>query len=260
MSIPVLMYHAIGEASSGTQEFDDGDFTVSESRFREHLRYLREHGYTTCLLSQLKWIDAVDKRVIITFDDGHASDVDVALPLLQEFGFNAEFFVTTAWVGQPGYVDAAGIEALSRAGMGIGSHGHSHRFFNDLSYDEAEEELQESLHLLRTLAVQPVASFSAPGGQLPAQLSKLCEKLGLQYVCTSATGLYEQRHFPFSIPRIAIRKDLAMEDFVRMVSGDARFFRQLKWRSAVLSGIRRTVGNDLYMNVRERVLTRRQAR
>ena len=93
MSVPVLMYHAIGSASAGSQQYDDRDFVVSEANFRAQLNYLSNEGFSAIRLDDLTSLEARQKRsVIISFDDGHASDVSTALPLLQEHGFHAEFF------------------------------------------------------------------------------------------------------------------------------------------------------------------------
>lgn len=254
MAIPVLMYHAIGDAATGTQEYDDANFTVTESQFRAQLQFLSDNNYKTLRLDQIAQHGFDQKAVVISFDDGHASDAEVALPILQEFGFLAEFFVTTDWVGKPGYMQPESIAALANAGMSVGSHGHTHRFFNDLSYAEAREELLKSVEVLQGITGQTVNSFSAPGGQLPAELEKLAKECGLESVCTSSAGTCSQRNFPLNIPRTAMRCDLSAPDFERIVSCDPGFYRQIQLRTAVLSLIRRSVGNDFYMGVREKVM------
>lgn len=39
------------------------------------------------------------RTVCITFDDGYRDNIDVALPLLQEFGLHATFFIATGYLG-----------------------------------------------------------------------------------------------------------------------------------------------------------------
>ena len=69
---------------------------------------------------------STDLRIEITFDDGNASDTEVALPLLRDRDLTASFFVCAGRIGEDGYLDAAAIRELAAAGMGIGSHGWSH--------------------------------------------------------------------------------------------------------------------------------------
>ncbi|MFK8020303.1 MAG: polysaccharide deacetylase family protein [Pseudomonadales bacterium] len=254
MTIPVLMYHAIGNTATGTQQYDDADFTVSERKFRTHLDYLKAQGFTAALPAELSNSGFDHKACLITFDDGHASDAAVALPLLQEYGFSAVFFITTAWIGKSGYMSEQAIKLLSDAGMEVGSHGHTHKFFNDMTYKEALDELQLSAQILSRITGLKTKSFSAPGGQIPERLSELTAAVDLDYVCTSSTGTCGPRNFPFAIPRTAIRKDLSDSDFIRIVECDPSFYRRVLFRSAVLGGIRRVLGNNLYMSMRERLL------
>ena len=75
--------------------------------------------------------------VQLTFDDGYASDVEVALPALAERGLTATFFPLAGMLGRPGYLDAGGVRELSAAGMTVGSHGMRHRSWRGL---DAESE------------------------------------------------------------------------------------------------------------------------
>ena len=61
-----------------------------------------------------RMLDAVTDRsdVRITFDDGNASDVKVALPRLMERGITAEFFLLAGMLGERGRVDHCGVRAL----------------------------------------------------------------------------------------------------------------------------------------------------
>lgn len=89
--LPVLMYHHFDTTS-------DLDTIVTEERFREQMAALKKAGYTTVTLQQV--LDYVDngtrlpkKSVLITMDDGYDSNVTIAAPILEEFGFCATVFV-----------------------------------------------------------------------------------------------------------------------------------------------------------------------
>lgn len=255
MSIPVLMYHAIGHGSAGTQQYDDADFVVSECDFKAQLEYLRDNGFTSCSLNDVHSMLQDDKRkVIISFDDGHVSDANVALPLLQEYGFTAEFFFTTDWIGQVGYVDEEDIRALHAAGMGVGSHGVSHQFFNDFTFEQAEEEIVRSTSRLTEIIGVRVDRFSAPGGRLPNQLSQLVERCRLSFVCTSEIDTCNEKNYPLEIPRIAIRHDTSMELFEKIVNADPAYYRRHRIRKFALVFVRTILGNQRYMNIREKLL------
>src|SRR6516225_3902031 len=88
-------------------------------------------------------LDAVadNPSVDLTFDDGYASDVAVALPALMERGLTARYFPLAGRLGSPGHVDAADLRELVTAGMPVGSHGMHHRSWRRLDAGSAAEEL-----------------------------------------------------------------------------------------------------------------------
>ena len=111
---------------------------------------------------------AVRPGISLTFDDGNASDVEVALPALRERGLTATFFPVAGKLGQPGYLDAAGVRALSAAGMRVGSHGMWHRSWRDLDTQTEREELAVARSLIGSvrdccLLLSVMASWCAAG-------------------------------------------------------------------------------------------------
>ncbi len=100
----VLAYHRIGDASG--QPFDDELFSASADGFREQLRYLNTHFAVLdadALMAATRHghlqLDA--PSALITFDDGYRDNCDVALPILQEQGLSAVFFVAAGYIDDP---------------------------------------------------------------------------------------------------------------------------------------------------------------
>ncbi len=85
--LAVLAYHGIDDAE----------------RFGRHLDHLRRTSYPVSLeqvLDSMRSGPALPRRaVLITFDDGHRSVVDVAMPMLVERGLPAVVFVVAGLVG-----------------------------------------------------------------------------------------------------------------------------------------------------------------
>ncbi len=111
-------------------------------------------------------LDAVAGRadVRITFDDGNASDVDIALPRLLERGLTAEFFVLVGMLNGPGRLDVDGVRELRAAGMAVGSHGWAHRDWRRLDARQADEEIATANEVLGDLIGQPVTRVAIPYG------------------------------------------------------------------------------------------------
>ena len=149
--IPVLMYHALEDDAHPSGATDAGEqlYVLEVSSFREQMSYLHREGYRAFLLEELRALgEWPDKAIVLTFDDGHESNSSLALPILQECGFKAKFFITTGWIGTPNFMNKEQIRGLHRAGMGIGSHGVTHRFLSDLPEAEVRAELIDSKTVL----------------------------------------------------------------------------------------------------------------
>ena len=96
-AIPVIMYHNVLPDGMGTL----GDYVISASELEGDLKYLQEAGYTGITPRQL-WNftrgvgEIPEKPVLLTFDDGFESMLQVVLPLLEKYEFRA----TAAIVGR----------------------------------------------------------------------------------------------------------------------------------------------------------------
>lgn len=128
--IPVLCYHYISPRPDAAHilrvtaavlfnlpTLDEKHFwSLPEGMFEAHLRWLHENGYTTLSAQELSDImhgrmDAPEKAVCITFDDGERSVLELGLPLLRKYDMKATLFVVTGQVGQ----DWNGLDMLSWA-------------------------------------------------------------------------------------------------------------------------------------------------
>jgi peptidoglycan/xylan/chitin deacetylase (PgdA/CDA1 family) len=111
-------------------------------------------------------LDAVraDQRVRLSFDDGNASDLQIALPALVDRGMTADFFVVAGRLGAPGSLDADGVRELHRAGMRIGNHGMRHRSWREARGRERREELVEARAMLSEVVGGAVDVAACPRG------------------------------------------------------------------------------------------------
>src|SRR5690606_3850876 len=118
----ILMYHALsrGHAPPG----QDPHYTLDETVFEGQLRQVQRAGGACSVRDWLR--DGERRPVLVTFDDGHASNYEVAFPALAGHGMRADFFVNPANVGSPGFATWAQLREMSDAGMSIQSHGYDH--------------------------------------------------------------------------------------------------------------------------------------
>ncbi len=142
-------------------------------------------------------LDSVAGRddVRITFDDGNASDVEHALPALVDRELDATFFVVAGRLGEPTFVDAAGVRELACAGMGIGCHGMRHRPWRGLGDTELREEHVEAKAVLEQIVQRPVTEAACPFGSYDRRVLKSLRGSGYRRVYTSDRGTTDAKDY-----------------------------------------------------------------
>jgi peptidoglycan/xylan/chitin deacetylase (PgdA/CDA1 family) len=251
---PVLMYHGV-HAGPETEGHFDPVYSVDPRVFEAHLMALQGLGLHSARLRDLGGIAAA-KPVVITFDDGDVSNYEVALPLLQQYGMVAEFFVVSDRVGRPGWLNADQIRALAEAGMGIQSHARSHRYLSDLSAPDLERELGDSRHRLSLVSGQPVEALSLPGGRGGARELEAARAAGYRHVLGSRPALNHHLDGPQCLDRIAITRGLPLAEFRDLLQWRGAAPRVARFRYEALRLPKRVLGNALYQRVRELVVPR----
>jgi peptidoglycan/xylan/chitin deacetylase (PgdA/CDA1 family) len=102
--------------------------------------------------------------VMISFDDGNWSDLEMALPALQQRGLTATFFIVPSWLGEPGFMSKRDLKELAAAGMPIGNHGLQHHDWTLLSPDRLKHEITQGQLLLEELTGTKVTTLAIPFG------------------------------------------------------------------------------------------------
>lgn len=123
--------------------------------------------------------------VRISFDDGNASDVEVALAALSERGLKAIFFVLAGRLGAPGSLRESDVADLRRNGMEIGTHGMDHRSWRGMAGPTRNRELVEARELIAEVAGVPIGEAALPRGQYDRRLLSDLRRLGYTAVHTS---------------------------------------------------------------------------
>ena len=141
-----LCFHGIGDPQRELEP-DEERYWISPERLEALLDVARRHD-----------------GVRITFDDGNASDVDLALPALARRGLDATFFLIAGRLDEPGSVSRDGARELRRAGMRVGCHGMWHRPWPSLTPAALQEELVDARRALADASGAPVDEAACPFG------------------------------------------------------------------------------------------------
>lgn len=166
-----------------------------------------EHDYWVPRDTFLSLLDDVRGRedVRVSFDDGNASDLEVALPALVERGMTADFFVVAGRVGTPGNLDADGVRAVCDAGMTVGTHGMAHRSWRGLDDRELRVELVEAREMIAEAAGAPVDVAALPLGQYDRSVLAALRRLDYRVVYSSDAR--RARAGAWFQPRYSVRAD-----------------------------------------------------
>jgi peptidoglycan/xylan/chitin deacetylase (PgdA/CDA1 family) len=166
-----LTFHGIGEPGRRLEP-GERDVWVSREQF---------YSLLDCAVGR--------KDVVITFDDGNASDLELALPALHDRGLTATFFVVAGRLGASRFLDEAGVRAVAAAGMEIGCHGMHHRHWRGLDEAALHEELVEAKAVLEETVEQQVTQAACPFGSYDRRVLRALRGYGYRHVFTSDRGL-----------------------------------------------------------------------
>ncbi len=175
----ILMYHHFVEGD-GT---DCDAWSLPVRQFRNDLQWLSDHGYTTVLPSQLAQGEPLPERaVMITMDDGYASNYLLAYPALQEFNAKAVISLITESVDDSSnsyYLSWEMCREMANSGLvEFGSHTSRLHLENNCNIarlpDEGREayearvfpDLEASIELIQSNLGTDVLFFAYPGGQV----------------------------------------------------------------------------------------------
>ncbi|MEV3857203.1 polysaccharide deacetylase family protein [Streptomyces sp. NPDC050095] len=101
--------------------------------------------------------------VSLTFDDGSADHYSAALPILDDHGMKATFYVNSGRLGASGYLTAAQVQQLQSEGHEIAGHTVTHARLPDLSPDDQRREICNDRVALLNLGLT-VKNFAYPFG------------------------------------------------------------------------------------------------
>jgi len=164
--VVVLAYHQVGAPGAGS-------VNLPASLFDEQMSFLADQGPRRRVVDLTHAIDAIlandtadpssptppgatDDLVVITFDDGTADFVEVAVPILEKYQLPATLYLATDFVERgisfwdDGTVLSWGAlrDVLGSGRIGIGSHTHTHALLDRIEPIAAASDLDRSIDLI----------------------------------------------------------------------------------------------------------------
>ncbi len=219
--------------------------------FREMIAFFKGEGYTFAGPEALL---EGEQQVMVSFDDNYRSWHE-ALPLLDELGVRAVFYVTTGCFrdranqaeieaffdrvnhqGERVPLSTDELRTLHAAGHIVGAHTHTHRKLTMLPVEEAREEIRQSKMVLEDVLGEAVRHFSYPYGMrryFDAGLRAYSGELGFVTVANAIPGLLHAPQCATDLNRTVWYLDRPFRHNLLNVRIDGRYFEAWTGRSAV---------------------------
>ena len=226
VKIPILMYHQI--SNDIHPEFRK--YTATVKAFREQMKILKMLGYETITFDQL--LDCREgkaklprKPIIITFDDAIEDAINNSVPILENFGFKAIYYVTTGYVGARDWMmpevnlafqiaDWPKIKSLDSLGFEVGSHSVTHPHLNEVPADECLREMMGARQTLEDILGHEIRHMAYPHGAFNKSVRDLAHESGY-YTATTCEPTFAKLSDDFlSLPRFNIGMEDTLLDFI----------------------------------------------
>jgi len=245
----ILMYHDLAE---NLEEIPPGHrpYVLNPFAFRRQLDSAAQSSLKVLTVAEWCSQPKPASGLVLTFDDGNVSNYDLALPMLNEFGFKATFFITVGQIGIGNTMDWSQIRDLHAAGMEIGSHTLTHRPPSTLNDRELRSELSESRRVLEDGLGAPVTSLSSPTGFYNARMRELAREEGYGALCIGRVGLAADDGDMFSLNRIAVKATMNQHQFEALLRLDHFLIGSLRSQQWPREMARKIAGPAGYLRIR----------
>jgi peptidoglycan/xylan/chitin deacetylase (PgdA/CDA1 family) len=182
-----LCYHDVTDGSNGALQGYRALYKLDREDFRKHMQSIQDREQKVAVRSIdrfQEWKGEVP--AFLTFDDGELGSYTCVAPELEVHDWRGHFFITTDWIGRPGFMDRGQIRELHQRGHVIGSHSCTHPSrMSKLGRDELMKEWTESCAILSEILEEKVRVASVPDGYYSREVGKAAAAAGIEVLFTS---------------------------------------------------------------------------
>ena len=221
--IPVLMYHHLvpGKECDGKN-----GAIISVEAFAEQMEYLFANGYRTVSLQDLFLFitgkkELPPRSVVLTFDDGYASNYEYAYPIMKKYRFHAVQFPITG--KNIFYIPRMTTEMMEASKEVFEFHSHSHDLHHYIDGKQAllvsdPEEVRADLSLSRELL--DCFAFAYPYGAFNEKSIEMLKETGYKMAFTVIPGYVCPGDDLFRLKRIGIYPETRLNNFIRLLENE----------------------------------------
>ena len=229
------------------------------SELERLLSELRHLGYQTVSSRAFRqWQGGAgvlpERSMVLTFDDGHASHLELVVPLLLRFRSSGTFFIAVDRIGQPDYLNWDQLRKLIFLGMEIGSRGAPQGLPGPASKTRLVDELIRSRELLEDRLGVPVRALAVPGGDWNGAIASAARRAGFDAVWISTLGTNGRDTHPFGLRRIPVRQPFSLQSVIALIDGWQPTFRWAARHEVAIRTLKRVLGVYGYERLKRRLV------
>jgi peptidoglycan/xylan/chitin deacetylase (PgdA/CDA1 family) len=231
-------------------------YNLGKVEFKSHLVAMAQASGTHPLTaSELANMQCEQLPFLLTFDDGHVSSYTCVADLLEGLGWRGNFFVSTDYIGTPGFVTSQQIRALRKRGHIIGSHSCSHpERMSHCTWPRLIEEWTRSVTSLSDILGEQVTAASVPGGYYSRKVAEAASIAGIRTLFNSepVTKCHDVDGCTV-LGRYTILRRMSPAIVGGIAAGTVvpRLKQLLFWR---FKEIGKRLGGETYLKVRQRII------
>jgi peptidoglycan/xylan/chitin deacetylase (PgdA/CDA1 family) len=167
-TVPVLCFHQIRDWRRSDSRADRAIITPP-TVFAAQMDTLARSGFVPITDDDLyahltTGAPLPPKPILLTFDDGSESQVQNAVPILEQHRFPATFFPMTVVLDKRMWITTDQIRRLQASGFTIGSHTYDHEPVSGYHDADFQRQLVAPRRELSAIVGRPVADFAFPYG------------------------------------------------------------------------------------------------
>ena len=228
-----LLYHELRPARSSYS------YVLETEEFEKHAD----------LFLKLRETRGPGLRPEVTFDDGHISNFEFALPVLQSRAIKAWFFITVGWTGRrQGYMGWQELRELHHAGQLIGAHGWSHALLTHCGTTGLHRELVDARLTLEDKLGTAITTMSLPGGRFNRPILNACREAGYTQIFTSIPRSEPDPAGP-TVGRLNIRGDMSLEWITKLLQPGSNLLSGLERQYQMKAAAKSLLGDSLYEKI-----------
>lgn len=217
--LAICMYHYVYDKNNPPDDLNSNYIDVQT--LEEELKYLTENNYYFPTWEEVRQYVSgelllPEKSVVLTFDDGSVSFLDLGVPLFNQYKVPVTSFLIGSYDGESKVATYAS-EYLTfqshsynmhRAGGNVGHGG----IFPAMGHDEAVADLQQSIEIGGN-----GDAFAYPFGDYTDSCVQAVKDAGFKCAVTTEYGRAKPGDDPLLLPRIRMLEGQSLQSFIKLV-------------------------------------------